>query len=69
MGDSSASPAEMGDRKPSWPQLSLAVSVLLWLLAWEMIVWFVPVQPLVQSDIVTHLPSAAKNPINYNWLR
>ena len=32
-------------RKPSWPRLSLIVSALLWLLAWEVIVWFLPVQP------------------------
>jgi WD40 repeat protein len=44
MDDSSASPTEMTEHKPSWPKLSLVVSVLLWLLAW-VIVWFVPVQP------------------------
>jgi hypothetical protein len=46
MGDSSAAnPTEMSGRKPSWPKLSLFVSVLLWLLAWEVIVWFVAAQP------------------------
>src|SRR5216684_3579107 len=48
MADSSpAKPTEMSGCKPSWPKLSLVVSVLLWLLAWEVIVWFVPVQPRV----------------------
>ena len=40
-----ASLLETSDPKPSWPKLSLLVSILLWLLAWELIVWFVPVQP------------------------
>jgi WD40 repeat protein len=48
MGDASpAGPAETSDPKPSWPKFSLAISVFLWLLAWELIVWFVPVQPRV----------------------
>src|SRR5713226_5090102 len=46
MGDSSpANPTEMSDCKPSWPRFSLVISVFLWLLAWEVIVWFVPAQP------------------------
>jgi WD40 repeat protein len=45
MDDSSANSAETGDRKPSWPKWSLLISALLWLLAWQAIVWFVPVQP------------------------
>jgi len=42
---SSANPAEVIDAKSSWPKLYLAVSLFLWLLAWEVIVWFLPVQP------------------------
>jgi hypothetical protein len=46
MADSSpANPTEIGDRTRSWPWFSLLVSVFLWLLAWEVIVCFVPVQP------------------------
>jgi WD40 repeat protein len=33
------------DAKRSWPKFSLLISALLWLLAWELIVWFVPIQP------------------------
>jgi len=42
---SSANPAEVSDAKRSWPKWYVVVSVFLWLLAWEVIVWFVPVQP------------------------
>jgi hypothetical protein len=46
MGDSSpAKPAETSDPKPWWPKYSLLLSVFLWLLAWEAMVWFVPAQP------------------------
>ena len=40
-----ASPPETSDAKPLWPKFSLLISILLWLLAWELILWFVPVQP------------------------
>jgi len=42
---SSAIPSGMAGRKPAWPWFSVLTSVFLWLLAWEAIVWFVPVQP------------------------
>lgn len=41
----SASSPESSNPKPSWPKYSLLLSVFLWLLACEAIVWFVPVQP------------------------
>src|SRR5262245_26841951 len=40
-----ANSPETSDRKPSWPKYSLLLSVLLWLLAWQAIAWFVPIQP------------------------
>ncbi len=48
----SASLPETSDAKPSWPKFSLLISVFLWLLAWEVIVWFVPVQPrlVIRTD-------------------
>jgi WD40 repeat protein len=45
MDGSSAHSTDIGDSKSSRPWLSLLVSILLWLLAWEVIVWFVPIQP------------------------
>jgi hypothetical protein len=45
MVDSSISPARTIDTKLPWPKLSLVVSGLLWLIAWEAIVWFVPSHP------------------------
>lgn len=45
MDDSSNSPARASDTKLPWPKLSLVVSGLLSLMAWEVIVWFVPAQP------------------------
>jgi WD40 repeat protein len=46
MGESSSLiSVGMSDHKRSWPTLSLLISVMLWLLASEMIIWFVPVQP------------------------
>src|SRR5947209_6973739 len=47
MHNPSTNPSEAADRKASWPKVCLLVSILLWLLAWEAIVWFVPVQPRV----------------------
>src|SRR5439155_24973814 len=35
----------MADRKRSWPWFSTLISAFLWLLAWEAIVWFVPIRP------------------------
>jgi WD40 repeat protein len=40
-----ATPPGMDDPKPLWPKFLLLITVCLWLLAWELIVWFVPVQP------------------------
>jgi WD40 repeat protein len=45
MGDSSISPARTTHNKLPWPILSVIASGLLWLMAWEVIVWFVPLQP------------------------
>src|SRR5260370_37298329 len=46
MGDpSSARLPESSSPKIRWPKYSLVLSVFLWLLVWEAIVCFVPVQP------------------------
>jgi WD40 repeat protein len=42
-----AGAAEATATKPRWPKYSLLFSAFLWLLAWEAIVSFVPVQPRV----------------------
>src|ERR1700746_3036671 len=31
----------------SWPKFSLLISVFLWLLGWQAIVWFVPIKPRI----------------------
>jgi WD40 repeat protein len=52
MSDSSPATAEMTHTKRSWPKFYLLIAVFLWLLAWELITWFVPIQPrlIIRTD-------------------
>jgi WD40 repeat protein len=52
MNEPSAISAEQSERMRPWPKVWLVISALLWVAAWEVIVWFVPIQPrlVIRTD-------------------